>query len=313
MSLGSKEDIIPHMGELPSRETSRILTREQAVILSMKVLNDIKDEPWKDAAYVNFIAVDKFITEGIRTIRGLEITTYQRHPEVHTDTDIVYIDSGPGPYSYNMLESGKTEVEDTQYHKWPWSRKMDRARIKAAYALTAMVTAKRIEEATGVSKPAGKLTPEDFQKYGPFLMYASAPWQNSHVRHVLELERKAGIFLIPDDKLIMYGKFTNRRGDEKPIVSTADQIEGLHFPPFEEKSPPRRIVIVSHPAHLLRIVHLLGKYPDSIPNGTVLQLFPIPTPKSAGNEYSEAELLGTLAYVFKKNRATLAPYHNYEI
>ena len=282
-------------------------------MLSMKVLSDIKNEPWKDAAYNNFMAVDRFITEGIRIIQKLEIATYQRHPEMHTDTDIVYIDSGPGPYNYKMLESGKTEVDDTQYQKWPWSRKMDRVRIRAAYALSAMVTAKRIEEASGVSKPASQLTTEDFQKYGPYLMYASAAWQNSHIRHVLELEREAGAFLIPEDKLIMYERFTSRRGEEKPIVDTADQIEGLHFPPFQENAPPRRIVMVSHPAHLMRILHMLGRYPDSIPNGTVLQLFPIPTPKSAGNEYSEAELLGTLAYVFKKNRATLAPYTNYKI
>lgn len=63
----------------------------------------------------------------------------------------------------------------------------------------------------------------------------------------------------------------------------------------------------------MRIMHILGKYPDSIPSESVLQAFPIPTPKDAMTEYAKAELLGTLGTVFKKGRATLTPYTNYEL
>jgi hypothetical protein len=78
-------------------------------------------------------------------------------------------------------------------------------------------------------------------------------------------------------------------------------------------SPPRRIVVVSHPAHLMRILHILGKYPDSVPSETTLQLFPIPTPTAAKDEYSRGEILGTLGTVFGKGRASLHPYANYEL
>jgi hypothetical protein len=60
-------------------------------------------------------------------------------------------------------------------------------------------------------------------------------------------------------------------------------------------------------------MHILGKYPESIPDQTILQAFPVPTPKDATTEYAKAELLGTLGTVFKTNRASLKPYTNYEL
>jgi hypothetical protein len=63
----------------------------------------------------------------------------------------------------------------------------------------------------------------------------------------------------------------------------------------------------------MRILHILGKYPDSIPQETTLQLFPIPTPKDAVTEYAKAEILGTLGTIFRRGRATFVPYANYEL
>jgi tryptophan 2,3-dioxygenase len=192
---------------------------------------------------------------------------------------------------------------------------MDRARIRVSYTLAAMVTAKRIEEQTKTVKPPKDLTSEDFEKFGPYLMYASVDWQQRHIEYVLGLarQRERAQFLIPASKIITYKEYINREGEEKPIVNTDDQVEGLHFPPFNETHPPKRIVMVSHPAHLMRILHILGKYPDSIPQETTLQLFPIPTPKDAVTEYAKAEILGTLGTIFRRGRATFVPYANYEL
>lgn len=300
------------MTETHTSET-RILSVEQKAQLAKEIFGKIDNEPWKDAAYANLLAVKSLISNGIDMIQGLEEETHGKHPKIHTDTDIVYIDSGPGPYSYKMLPPGKSDIEDSQYHQWPWTRKMDRARIRAAYALTSLVTAKRLEEQTGVIRKASELTKEDYEKYSPYLMYASTTWQNLEIKRAVELEREAGNFLIPDDKLIMYEDFTTSLGKQKPIVNTADQIEGFHFPPFDGKAPPRRIVMVSHPAHLMRIMHILGKYPQRIPAETTLQLFPIPTPTAAGQEYTKVEISGALAYIFRKDRATLTPFTRYEV
>lgn len=297
----------------PSAEIPRLLTNEQVNAFSNSLFAEIANESWKEQAYANEPAVKSFLTNGIQMIQEFEEATHQKHPKIHTDTDVIYIDSGPGPYSYNMLEPGKKDLDDVNYHKWKWSRKMDRARIRAAYTLASMITAKRIKEQTGTIKSTKDLTPEDFERFGPYLMYTSVDWQASHIKHALSLAREAETFKIPDSKLVMYEEFTSREGKVKPIVHTQDQIEGLSFPANPDGSPPRRIAIVSHPAHLMRIMHILGKYPDSIPNGTTLQAFPIPTPKAAVKEYTEGELMGTLATVFKTGRASLTPYTNYEI
>ena len=297
----------------PSTEIPRLLTNEQANAFKNSLFAEIANESWKEQAYANEPAVRLFLTTGIQMIQKFEEATHQKHPEIHTDTDVIYIDSGPGPYSYNMLEPEKKDLDDVTYHKWKWSRKMDRARIRSAYTIASMITTKRIEEQTGTIKSTKKLTSEDFQQFGPYLMYTSTNWQNSHIKHVLEMAREAGNFKIPDSKLIMYNEFTNRQGETKPIIHTEDQIEGLRFPNNPDGSSPRRIVIVSHPAHLMRIMHILGKYPDSIPVESVLQAFPIPTPKDAMTEYTKAELLGTLGTILKKGRASFAPYTNYEL
>lgn len=270
------------------------------------------DEAWKEAALANEKALREFIEGSIAIIQELEKKTYQKHPDIHLDTDVIYIDSGPGPYSYKMLEPGKTDLDDINYHKWPWSRKMDRARIRAAYKITEIVTAKRISEKTGIKKDTKDLTADDFEQYGPYLMYASVDWQQNHINHVHKLAKEAGIFKIPDSKLITYTEFIKRNGEQKPIVNTEDQMEGLRFPLIAGNSP-RRIVMISHPAHFLRMMHILGKYPDSIPDQSTLQLFPIPTPIDAVEEYTKAEIMGTLATVFRKGRASLTPYTNYEV
>lgn len=301
------------MTEMTPVEIPRLLTRDQAKVFSNSLFAEIKNERWNEEAYAHEPAVKLFLTGGITMIQEFEKATLQKHPEIHTDTDVIYIDSGPGPYSYNMLEAGKTDLDDLSYHQFTWSRKMDRARIRAAYTLAGMITAKRIKEDTGLIKPTKDLTSEDFEKYGPSLMYTSVDWQNSHVKHALAIAREAGTFKIPDSKLVIYEEFTNRQGETKPITHTEDQIEGLIFPNRPDGAPPRRIAVVSHPAHLMRIMHILKKYPDSIPNHTILQLFPIPTPKDARTEYATAELLGTLATIFEKGRAALVPYTNYEL
>lgn len=299
---------VPQVSEAP-----RLLTSDQAQVFSNSLFAEIANESWREQAYANEPAVKLFLTNGIRMIQEFEEATYQKHPEIHTDTDVIYIDSGPGPYSYNMLEPGKTDLDDVNYHKWKWSRKMDRARIRTAYTLASLVTQKRIKEQTDVFKPTEELTSLDFEKYGPYLMYTTVDWQAKHIKHALKMARKTGTFKIPDNKLVMYETFTPRNGEEKPIVHTEDQIEGLSFPSSPDGSPPRRIAIVSHPAHLMRIMHILGKYPDSIPSESVLQAFPIPTPKDALTEYAKTELLGTLGTVFRSGRASLKPYINYEL
>ncbi len=293
-------------------DIQRVLSEAERERLKTDILDTAIEERFH-LVYAHLREVEAFISNGVDLIQRLEEATYQRHPQIHTDTDVIYIDSGPGPYSYHMLEEGKTDLDDKNYHKWQWSRKMDRARIRTAYTLASLITAKRIQEETGTIKPLQTLSEEDFAKYGPYLMYTSVDWQASHVKHALQIARQNGSFRIPDEKLVMYKHFTNSNGEVRPIVHTEDQMEGLILPNNPNGSKPRRAVIVSHPAHFVRIVSVLGKYPGVIPNETTLQLFPIPTPKEAVIPYATAELLGTIPTILVKQRASFAPYTNYQI
>lgn len=298
--------------EFSEGQGHRLFSEQQAENLKQEVLQTaLKERP--EIVKRHLEEVKTFIGEGLGMIQAFEEATYKRQPTVYTDTDVVYIDSGPGPYSYDMLELGKTDLDDVPYHKIPWSRHMDRARTRKAYALVGMITARRIDEQTGVKRSPRSLTTQDYEDYSPFLMYTSTTWQNAHIQHVHELLKKAGLFKIPDNKLLMYAEFINRQGERKPITHTEDQIEGLQFPPGPNGNPPRRVAMVSHPAHLMRIMHILGKYPDSIPNGTILQPFPTSTPIAAVAEYAKIELLGTIGTVFSKDRASLTPYNKYQL
>lgn len=298
--------------EQVSPEGQRIFSEQQAEKLKQEVLETaLKDRP--EIVGIHLEETRTLVSSGLEMIQAFEEATNKAHPVIYTDTDVVYIDSGPGPYSYKMLEEGKTDLDDVAYHKYPWSRKMDRARIRAAYVLAGMIAAKRIEEQTDVKKSPHDLTKKDYEDYVPYLMYTATDWQNAHIRRVLKLQKASGRFKIPDNKLIMYEEFINRQGERKPIIHTEDQIEGLQFPLGPDGNPPRRVAIVSHPAHLMRIMHILGKYPNSIPEGTILQAFPVPTPIAAVREYSRDELIGTIVAVFGKDRASLTPYNKYQL
>lgn len=297
---------------LSEEQVNRLFSEQQAERLKHEVLQRaLRERP--EIVEKNLGQIKTFIDEGLNMIQTFEEATHKKHPKIYADTDVVYVLSGPGPYSYKMLERGKTDLDDTVYHKWAWSRNMDRARVRAGYALVGMVAAKRIENQTGAEKSPKDLTTNDYEEFGPYLMYASTTWQNSHIRHVHKLLSKSGHFKIPDSKLIMYDVFINRQGEKIPMVHTEDQIESLQFPTRPDGNPPRRVAIVAHPAHLMRAMHILGKYPDSIPAGTILQPFPIPTPVAAVTEFAGNELIGTIVTTFIRQRASLTPYTKYQL
>ncbi len=90
------------MTEIGASETPRILSEEQADDFSGELLKEVDNEKWKDAAYANISEVKLFFKNGIDMIQKFEQATHQKHPEVHSDTDVIYIDSGPGPYRHAM-------------------------------------------------------------------------------------------------------------------------------------------------------------------------------------------------------------------
>jgi hypothetical protein len=291
---------------------SRILPKQKISELYDDVLATALYERSK-AVTAHLVEIEVFIKKGIQMIQDFERSATMA-PSVRSDIDIVYIDSGPGPIAINLLkQKNRYNFPDKNYHKFPWSGNMDKDRIEAGIKFLSHITARRKKEATNIVTLAKHLTTTDYLQYAPYLMYTSTDWQTAHARDAITMFRKSGRLKIPDDKIIMYDSFKNRKGDMKPIIHTEDQIEGLTFPKCRDGRPPRRVAIVSHPAHLMRIMHILGHYPERIPETTIVQPVPILTPIEAVIEYARAELLGTIATVISKNRATLIPYDRYQL
>lgn len=328
------------MTEIPRPEfQSRIFTERQTAQLRDEVLTAaMTTEPWREKASANISEVEAFVDRSIGMIRSFEQAA-KPHPQLDSAVDVIYIDSGPGPYSLRddrlqVPETSFTYVRDaegdlvqdakgnfvkkyldTNYHHLPFTREMDRDRLRAAYAAAGSVTALRLQAETGEIKPTGQLAEEDFARFGPYLLYAGADYQTSHIAAVIDVLHTSGHFRIPDGKVVIYNSFTDGDGQSKKIVHTEDQMEGLQLPKGLDGLAPKKLLIVSHASHLMRLLHILAKYPNSIPEGTQLQLFPVPmrlrTNGEGPMEYAKAELLGTLGTVFKKNRASLMPFDKY--
>lgn len=272
-------------------DNSRLLTEHQKAILREGVLIQACEESPR-AREASAGELENFIDLGIAMIDEFERAA-KPHPEIHADTDVVYVDSGPGPYSVSFPPY--ENKPDNNYHNYAWSRKMDRARIRAGVVLVAETTAKRL------GKPAKDVTVEDILEDGPWLQYAATTWENNHVKAVFDELRQHGILKVPESRILMYDGMTDSNGIFQPIVHTAEQIRFLHFP---EGLVPRRFAIVSHPAHLVRILHTIEQFKDRISKDTVIQPFPLPTPPEGIFDYAKLELLGTVAGIYRHDPPT---------
>lgn len=267
------------MTELSAGEQTRIFTEQQKDALRTRVIVRARAEN-SQLATRDPQELTGFVRGGIELINEFEKAA-RPHPPIYKNTDVVYLDSGPGPYSKKFPPF--EDKPDVNYHEKEWTRKMDRARVRTGVVVMHNVVAQR----TG--KTIGEVTPEDIREHCPLLLYTATPWEVKHIRGVFDQLRNEGIFKIPEEKIFMYDHIVGEDGRERPIVHTVDQMEGLHFP---DGVVPQRIVVVSHPAHLLRVLHMMEKFKDRIPEGTIVQPFPLPTPLGASMEYAEMELLG---------------------
>src|SRR3989338_5726356 len=110
------------------------------------------------------------------------------HPQIYSDTDVVFVVSGPGEYS---LDFPPYEKKPDRYQHLHWSRKMDRARVRAGVILVKEITAQRL------GKSAKDVTSEEILQHGPWLHYSATHWENEHVKGVLAQE----VLKFPPEKI----------------------------------------------------------------------------------------------------------------
>lgn len=216
------------------------------------------------------------------------------HQPVHLETDIVWVLPGPGMYDKRR----DPEIQDRYIHL-PWTRRLNWTRIITGAALVRQTTAAR----TG--KPVSEITLEDIKEHGPYFVYPSTPLEAKHLEHVLERPTTK----IPREKVFIYTDVKVPDGTSRDIVNTADQLEGLRFP---DNIIPREIMLVTTSTHMVRTLHMLGKFSNLIPDSTNLRAWPTRTPPDGRMVYPVMETRGILAGIYKDHTASPTP-HSYTL
>ena len=275
-----KEKHDPNGQVWPLSEGNRAYLEDQILKLSSEETPEVNS--------ANPQEVRLLMDKAIEVTTVLEEAARQRPKNIHPDTDVVWVLSAPGSYSSDFQEpGGKVRPGDkhkAQYQVFPWVKEMYRHRVHTGVALVHEITAKRI------GKPVQEITQEDIRKHGPWFVYNPQPEEEEQIREVLA----DPVHKIPSEKVFIFSSVIQADGTEYPIYNTVDQVKGLRFPLH-----PRRVAIVSHAPHLVRVFFTLDYFKDRIPKGTTVQAFPIKTPIGGELKYPEMEIRAILAYTYK--------------
>lgn len=199
--------------------------------------------------------------------------------------------SGPGTYD--------EPFKDDRYKDYPWAKWMDRNRLNYTARLT-----RKIAEAVSGQNHRGSLgtieerkeaTKRMISEHGPYIVYNGTHIENSVVADVLDRE---GV-IIPKERVGII---------DEEIKNTIDQTKTFKLPEdFDIEN--KEIAVVSHAPQLARLIRMINRY-KPFPEGTVIRLFPLPTPEEGRAEYARMEIQAILYYVYlsKDRDAVMEPY-----
>lgn len=210
------------------------------------------------------------------------LSHHASHPAIHTDIDAVWVFSGPGTF-FIPLDPG-----EPKHFAW-----MDRYRILYGLAVVRKVAAKRL------GKDFTAITSEDILKEGPILIYNGTPKENAALRKELAVIGKS----MPPEKVIIIDEVKNAK--VKEIKNTLDQIKS--FPKsMIGNTIKHRVALISHAAHLSRILRYIEKY-QIFPRYVKVELFPIIDSDKEAMSDAEKETNKIWEY-FKKGDLSWDPF-----
>lgn len=190
---------------------------------------------------------------------------HNQHPPIHPDTDVIWVFSGPGTF-FKPLEQG-----EQNFTRW-----MDRYRILYGLAIMKQVTAKRLR------KSLKDVTKNDILSDGPLFFYNGNEEENKDFRAALNYE----LSILPREKVMIIDKVVSD-GAIQSIENTLDQIKS--FPKeIIEKQLQKRIAIISHAAHIARILRYFEEY-NLFPENIVVETFSL-EPKHEEALYMHEEM-----------------------
>lgn len=188
----------------------------------------------------------------------------QEEIEIHPETGVVWILSGPGNF-FKPLD------DEEKYMQW-----MDRHRILYGILLARAITAKRCKKETK------DLLQKDIQDNGPLIIYNGIPDENAALRKALN----KSLVSYPLEKVIIIDKVIDGK-KKRNIIHTKDQI--LSFPlELLKKEKTNTIAIISHIQHFPRIMRYLRMY-KIFPDTLQVEIYGLKPPKEMNKEFSEEE------------------------
>lgn len=201
------------------------------------------------------------------------------------DIDVIWVVGAPGL----LLEHGSKPGWSSNF---PWMDDLEWKNFGSAFALAIAVTAKRL------GKNVDQITRQDVLESGPWLIYNDPAYEPVSII----LQESIGI-PIPLEKTLLYGEFTDKEGNVRPIRNTMDQVDCIRMP---EGVNPRKVAICVLAAQMVRLGRLLAKT-NNLPEG--VEVLVVPTPSPLGHERGHAilECQGALINYFKHGNAEKTP------
>lgn len=211
---------------------------------------------------------------------------------IHPNTDILWLLSGPG--------NQKLLRKDDPYKEYPWALGSDMIIMARGLEVIQEVTAKRL------GMIVEEVTKQQIAESGPTLVYNGLLIDNEAFREKLTQDE----YPIPKEKVVIIDDLVDSNGEVRNIKNTADQFVSFRQSPLFETGV-RRMVMISHDAHLARAIRLMLKY-CRLPDDVKLQLIPVASNWLGFHERAILEPSGTLYNIFISKGVTLEP-HPYEV
>lgn len=237
------------------------------------------------------IELKQYIQEILNNIERFHEVA-KREQAILVDTDIVFVLSGAG--TYNEITS------DDVYKPYLWALATDFQRLDRAVEIVKKITSDR------TNIPLDQVSRDDVNKSGPVLVYNGRPPNIQSLKEAI----MAGRFDLPLNKVQIIETVQDTEGNIRSYINTIDQMRGFRQSQFFD-SHARRIILLSHDAHIVRALHIMGKH-CLLQDITTLQAYPIPTPSWGIIEHTVLEVSGILYYSLISGDATRQP-HPHEI
>lgn len=207
---------------------------------------------------------------------------HNQHPPIHTNTDAVWVFSGPGTF-LKALEQGEESM----------TRWMDRYRILYGLSIVKQITAKKLK------KSLSEITQKDILESGPFFIYNGTKEENEDIRKALRQD----LSILPMEKVILIDKVISEKSIQ-PIENTLDQVKS--FPKeLIGKEITSRIAIVSHAPHIPRILRYFEEF-NLFPESVTVEVFSL-TPIHSEAFYMHEEMEKIWQY-FQKGDLSWTPF-----